>query len=492
MFAAVPTAWRQAIARRFARPTMVGGDATSSPTTARQRRIRWRLVQVGGLVMLMVGVGVAFELRSSMLQARLLSRMAGGMSYSVRQGPAQSPHFPVAGPYDERLGYTGIPKFVERLGQEGFKVSHQAQPNTELSDFIARGGYAVYQEKTQAGLTVVDRDGHTLFSKRYPDSAYRDFDAVPRPVAGTLTFIEDRGLLDPRFPGKNPAVDWTRFTAAAATRLTGFSGAGSVNGGASTLATQLEKFRHSPRGRTGSSEEKLRQMATASMRAYMTGPDSTGARQRIITDYLNSTPLGSRPGFGEINGIADGLKVWYGTDFAAANKVLARLDRPINATKSGRTYKQVLSLLLAQRRLAFYLKGNLAELDKLANSHLGALRSAGAITADVAAAARKYRLTMLPEAPLPAAPNFTDRKAVDAIRADLLGTLQAPGLYSLDRLDLSVQSTIDQSAQVGVTKTLKSLATPQGVKNAGMVGHNMLADEDPVQGHLQRGALRTR
>jgi len=479
VFAAVPAALRQAFARRFNQPTIITGGISPTPRATKQRRIRWRLIQVGGIVALIVGVGAAFEVRSSMLQARLLSRIAGGMSYSVRPGPAEKPHFPVAGPYDERLGYTAIPKFVERLGKEGFTVSHQAQPNTELSDFIARGGYAVYREKTQAGLTVLDRDGHTMFSKRYPDSAYRDFTAVPAPVAGTLTFIEDRGLLDARFPAKNPAVDWLRFSAAAATRLTGFTGNGSVSGGASTLATQLEKFRHSPQGRTGSSEEKLRQMATASMRAYMSGPDSTRARQQIITDYLNSTPLGSRPGFGEINGIADGLRVWYGTDFAAANKVLARPDRPANTAETARIYKQVLSLLLAQRRPAFYLKGNLAELDQLANSHLGALRSVGVITADVAAAARKYRLKMLAEAPLPAAPNFTDRKAVDAIRADLLGTLQAPGLYSLDRLDLSVQSTVDQSAQVGVTKKLKSLATPEGVKSMGMVGHNMLAGEDP-------------
>ena len=218
-------------------------------------------------------------------------------------------------------------------------------------------------------------------------------------------------------------------------------------------------------------------MATASLRAYMNGPDSTEARQRIVVDYLNSTPLGSRTGYGEINGVADGLKVWYGTSFAEANKILA--DSRLSAGgKKAEVYKQVLSLFLAERRPAYYMH-DVAELDRLANTHLTLMEQGGYIPADLARTARAYHLKLSAEAPPPAPMSFAERKAVDAIRSDLLTTLDTQGLYSLDRLDLTVQSTIDQSAQAGVTRALKSLGNTDGAKAMGLVGANMLENEDP-------------
>ena len=46
--------------------------------------------------------------------------------------------------------------------------------------------------------------------------------------------------------------------------------------GGSTLATQIEKYRHSPSGITSSVFDKLRQMYSATLRAYSNGPDTTG------------------------------------------------------------------------------------------------------------------------------------------------------------------------------------------------------------------------
>jgi len=417
----------------------------------------------------------AFEARSSFGQARLLSRAAESMSFTVRPGPAKRIEFPQGGPHDQRLGYSQLPKYLDRLGARGFTIERQAEISPELEKFIAYGGYPVYREKIQAGLKVVDRDGHALYSKTFPDSAYADFNAVPRLVADSLLFIEDRTLLDAQFPGKNPAVDWPRFMLAAVSRITPVGGESA--GGASTLATQLEKFRHSPGGRTASPEEKLRQMATASMRAYIDGPDSTAARQRIVVDYLNSTPLGSRAGYGEVNGIADGLKVWYGADFAEANKVLMQAKPDLQ--RAGQTYKQMLSLLLAQRRPAHYLRGDFKELDLLANTYLGVMERDGLLARELAQAARGYRLRQSASAPAVPLPSFTERKAVQAIRTHLLETLDVPAFYDLDRLDLSVSSTIDQRAQTGVTRALKTLDTKAGTKALGLVGHNMLGDEDP-------------
>ena len=66
---------------------------------------------------------------------------------------------------------------------------------------------------------------------------------------------------------------------------------------------------------TVSGSEKIRQMISASVRAYQGGPDTTVARERIVRDYLNSVPLSAVPGHGEVHGMAEGLRVWYGADF---------------------------------------------------------------------------------------------------------------------------------------------------------------------------------
>jgi hypothetical protein len=43
-----------------------------------------------------------------------------------------------------------------------------------------------------------------------------------------------------------------------------------------------------------------------------------------LVTYLNTTPLASRPGYGEVIGIPEALWVWYGTDLATANQVLTQ------------------------------------------------------------------------------------------------------------------------------------------------------------------------
>ena len=93
-------------------------------------------------------------------------------------------------------------------------------------------------------------------------------------------------------------------------------------GGASTLATQTVKFRESPGGRTDKIGEKLRQMVTAAADAYRDGPDTLPARQNILVTYLNSTPLASYPGYGEVIGLPEAMWIWYGTDFAEADSLL--------------------------------------------------------------------------------------------------------------------------------------------------------------------------
>ena len=48
----------------------------------------------------------------------------------------------------------------------------------------------------------------------------------------------------------------------------------------------------------------------------MTGRTRSSGGEEIVTAYLNSTPLASMPGYGEIIGLPDALWVWFGTDLA--------------------------------------------------------------------------------------------------------------------------------------------------------------------------------
>lgn len=433
------------------------------------------LVSLAGL-----GWGAALEMRTSYLQSLVFSHLTRDMSFRVEPGSSPSARFPTGGPYDERLGYTELPSFIHALGGRHFTVEHQARLSPQLNQFIAEGGYAVYHEKTHAGLMLVDRAGMPYYLDRYPKLAYDSFEAVPPLIVETLLFIEDRKLLDPRYPMRNPAVEWDRFALAAAGRIAGLADPHLRQGGASTLATQIEKYRHSPDGRTGNVQEKLRQMVTAIARAYLDGPDTTEAQRRIMLTYVNSTPLGSRPGYGEVIGLGDGLWAWYGTDFAEANHILSKPARDAaGIERKARVYKQVLSLLLAQRRPSYYLMTNRGALDTLADRYLSLLGAAGVIEPALREGALKAELRFRSELPPPAAVPFVERKAADAVRTELLSLLHVPGLYSLDRLDLTAQTTLDAAAQKRVTEVLSRLRDSEYVKTLGLVGFHLLGREDP-------------
>ena len=455
----------------------------STPEPMRRSRSRGLVFLHWGLRLasvLLIGWLAVQEVRSSFVQSAIFSRLAGEMSFTVEPGPSRDIRFPRRGPYDERLGYVALPSFVEQLSLRDFRVEQQARLSPRLAEFVGKGLYAPYVEKAKAGLALFDRSGTPLYQVRYPAWTYGDFQAIPPLVADSLLFIEDRYLLDPTQPRRDPAIEWNRFLLAAGGRMFAWVDPSLRQGGASTLATQIEKFQHSPGGRTDDAAEKLRQMASAAARAYLDGPDTTLARQRIVAAYLNATPLGSRPGYGEIIGIGDGLRVWYGTDFAEANRVLAApATTPDELARKATVYKQVLSLLLAQRRPSYYLTVDRQALDGLTDRHLRALGAAGVIDPALRDAALQSELKFRAEPPAPLPVAFAGRKAIDAIRTELLGLLHVPNLYSLDRLDLSVRTAIDAAGQERVNGILATLGRPDAVSRLGLVGQNLLGNEDP-------------
>jgi membrane peptidoglycan carboxypeptidase len=226
------------------------------PATKRQlhRAQIWGAFLVLGLLL---GLIAAREARTSALQARWLAGLNERLHFALAPGPSASFVAPRHGPYDDRLGYVRLPEWVARLRREGFAVHEQATLSPTLARISALGLTPPYDEKTQAGLSVLDRAGHAVFQVTEPAEGYAHFEAIPKLVRETLLFVENRELLHKQ-PRRNPAIEWDRFARAALLQLGG--GNGDTRGpGGSTLATQMEKYRHSPGGRTTGPLEKLRQ-----------------------------------------------------------------------------------------------------------------------------------------------------------------------------------------------------------------------------------------
>ena len=448
----------------------------SSP--ARPRRSRAALLLLA-LVLLSLAVWWAVrEVRSSALQARYFSNMVGKLKYSVEPGPSKSIRFPQDSPYDERLGYANLPDFLNRLEERDYQVTAQARFSPKMVELADLGVFATYREKTKTGLVILDCRRLPLFAASYPERFYARFEDAPEVLVNSLLFIENRELLDPSYPKRNPAVEWDRLSKAVLDKSLNVFG-GHRTGGGSTLATQIEKYRHSPEGRTSSIKDKLRQMVSATLRAYQQGEDTTATRRQIVLDYLNTVPLSAKTGYGEVNGIGDGLSVWYGRDFADVNRILGgRLDAPGAAL----AYKEALSLLIAQRRPSYYLGDGDEDLEQLTNSHLRLLAQAGVIPPQLRDAALKQTLHPAPASGALAAgaESFVTRKAVNAVRTHLAGLLGDARLYNLDRLDLNVVSTLDGATQKAVTTVLRELRDPAAAKAAGLTGKGMLGNGDPA------------
>ncbi len=248
--------------------------------------VKWSLLAALLIAIAIVARLVITEIQTSRLQAHYLSELTRDLSYTVEAGPSDHIRFPVNGPYDERLGYSMIPAFQQRLLARGFVVGKQARDSQRMLSLADRGLFLPYEEKDQSGLMLFDSTGAPLFATVFPQRVYADFDAVPRVVADALMFIEDRYLLDPNQPNRNPAIDWGRFSRALADQAMHVVNRHQARPGGSTLATQIEKFRHSPDGRTATPPEKLRQIASASVLAYLNGPQTMLARRAILVRYL--------------------------------------------------------------------------------------------------------------------------------------------------------------------------------------------------------------
>ncbi|MBA1203402.1 penicillin-binding protein [Pseudomonas capeferrum] len=452
------------------------------PNAPRQRRLWWRLLALI-LVVAIVAIGFAAydEMQTSQLQSREFSRLASSLTYTLEPGPSDAILYPGEGPFDKRLGYSSLGEFLPRLLKRDYLIHDQVRFSPALMRYVDHGLFVPYVEKIQAGLSITDCRGDSLYQYTYPQHIYPDFSSIPPVMVNSLLFIENRDLLDPNDPRNNPAVDWPRFAKAAYSQIAKYLALPGQSAGGSTLATQLEKYRHSPDGLTVSGAEKLRQMFSASVRAYQGGPDTTVARQRIVRDYLNSVPLSAVPGHGEVHGMAEGLRVWYGADFDQVNQALSSTaNDPASMAARGLALRQVLSLMIAQRRPSHYLSKGRVELAQLTDAHIRVLVANQVIDNSLAQAALASKAVYRDWVAQPTIQPIITNKGISLARNRLAGMLNRP-LYDLDRLDLSVTSTLKADLQTQVSKYLRDLSDPAYAAEIGLIGERLLTPKTTDQ-----------
>jgi membrane peptidoglycan carboxypeptidase len=442
---------------------------------AARKRQRILALCLGVVSLLAIARFGHIEIDASPMQLRLFTHLTDGFGYEVAEGPDPSARFPEPGPYDQRLGYSRIPDFADSLQAQGFVITQQARMSEDMQRFVDAGGFAIFPEKGRAGLTVFDGADRAVYRSAHPTDVFGSFDEIPPLVVRTLAYIENRELLDFSSPTRNPAIEWDRTAAALLRALAEpFLDSGRRFGG-STLATQLEKLRHSPGGQTSSFADKLRQIVSASARVYAQGPDTREARRRIMLDYLSSTPLAGRAGFGEVIGLGDGLRVWYGTTLDEVRSSLTDAGvLTVPSPRAAEIYKQILSLLLSQRRPSHYLISGRDELLALTDDYLRLLRNAGIISGELEALALEQPLAFAEELLLDEPDAEVRRKSVTNLRAHLLDLLNLNSLYDLDRLDLTVYATLDTVAQDNVNMLLRAFGDAEVVRTANLIGSRLL------------------
>ncbi|MCL5061415.1 MAG: transglycosylase domain-containing protein [Candidatus Thermoplasmatota archaeon] len=481
-----------------------------------------RRILIGfAILLLTLGLAglIAWELLSSALEAKYLARTAQKMTWQIRPGPSERIRYPGQGPYDVRLGYSKLPGYLARLGKAGWQIDRQARISIQMARAADLGLFLPYHEKDQAGLNLLDSDGKLLYQRLHPTRVYDRFEDIPRVLVDALLYIENRELLTEQFPTRNPAVEWDRLAQALLEKGISLIDTNRNVPGGSTLPTQIEKYRHSPEGLTSSMGEKLRQMGTASLRAYLDGPNTLPMRKKTVMAYLNTVPLAAAPRFGEVNGIGDGLWAWYGLDFAEVNRILkgtGTLKHPERHMGTGTpekpkasrgkdaayalkgsdplrakvprggmesyasALKHALSLIVAERRPSYYLAANRKALDALTDDHLDLLANAGLISRGLADQAKQVKLRATSQRIDPPPPRFVDQKAANAQRIRVARLLGEARLYDLDRLDLKVDTTIKQPAQKIVSRYLQSLARPEAAAASGLIGHRLLQPGNPL------------
>ncbi|TMQ73228.1 MAG: hypothetical protein E6K80_00735 [Candidatus Eisenbacteria bacterium] len=479
-------------ARVFGRSTVELGRSTIEPhwrdgverLERRWRRLRERVEARGrrwAIVALffLVPVGLLWlEVQTSLIESGLFSSLAQRLDYRVAQAPSSKIAFPSgssSGPFDTQRGYSEIPRFAHALRDHGFRIAEQSRFSDGLM-WVSRLGVPLPgRYKPLAGLVIDDARSDTLYDATRGHRVFARYEDIPPVVTHSLLYLENRQLVDGGSSLRNPALDWGRLAKASLLWTGRQLGLPLRIEGGSTLAVQLQKYRHSSNGRTHSPGEKLRQIAAASLNAYRDGPNTDQARHQVVLDYINTLPLAATPEYGEVSGLMDGLRVWFGLQPEAVWRAMERGT----AEERARAYAPVLALLCAGQAPTYYLRHDHAALERRMRAYTRLFEVAGVIDPKLAHTMRATPLDFASRPLKPGAPFVAARKSADAIRRDLSTMLGVPNSYDLNRLDLQVQTTFDNALQSSALQLFHQLGDSAFVAAHGLRGQHMLATGDP-------------
>lgn len=427
------------------------------------------------LIVAVIATPIMYEIRTSAFSARILSRYARKMSFRLESGPSSSILFPKHGPFDVRAGYALIPEFAQRLHEAGYRITQQVRFSPELQRAVRWGIQPPYNEQTFTKLTIRGKDGHPLFQAPVLDHYFGSFEDIPPLAVKSLLIIENRELEEPADYRTNPVVDWDRLAKAALLYAGSKLGLPLPVEGGSTLATQMEKYRHADEGRTDSVLAKLRQMTDASLRVYQNGQDTREERRQIVLNYLNSIPLAAAPGYGELHGLGNGLNAWFNLNLRDVRQIL---NQPGDAPQKAMVFKHVVALLCSVKAPTHYLIQNRQALEARVNFYVRFLAKVQVISPGFSSRVQATPLSFSTRRPAHPLPSYADSKATNQVRAKLVSLLGIPSLYELDRLDLNVESTIDPRFQRQVVQLFEKLHDPEFVTAQGLRGERLLEKGD--------------
>lgn len=89
---------------------------TAAPEPAEPGKPKSKRSRNAFILLLLVLLSLAIwwmlqEMRTSAMQAKFFSELAGKVSYKVEPGPSKAIRYPHDSPYDERLGYANLPDY---------------------------------------------------------------------------------------------------------------------------------------------------------------------------------------------------------------------------------------------------------------------------------------------------------------------------------------------------------------------------------------------
>ena len=145
-----------------------------------------------------------------------------------------------------------------------------------------------------------------------------------------------------------------------------------------------------------------------------------------------------------------------------------------NLAERGLALRQVLSLMIAQRRPSYYLARGRAELAALVDSHLRLLADGGVLDGKLRDVALAQQVTYRDWQTDPNLQRIDSDKGVSMARARLAGLLNL-SYYELDRLDLEARASLNSDLQQQVSLYLEQLADPAFAESVGLFGDRLLS-----------------